>query len=131
MLYDSLMMFDYDKKQAIKKLKNWFDSLNKEKGEIFRIDPFDFSEYDYYSNGENGIDKDGTENMHHRLPSVFDLVLHNKSNERYAISITTDTFTDETLNYCDDYGVDVFYIDVYWILEQNERPSKIKCIQLN
>ena len=118
-------MFDYDKKQALKTLENWFDGFIKAKCDDFCIHPFKFSSYD-------GIVKGGGKKYFwHRLPPVFDFVLFNNSNERYAISITTDTFTDEILSECDDYGVDVYYIDMYWILEQNKRPSKIECIQLN
>jgi len=56
-----------------------------------------------------------------------DILIHNKANPRYYIYLNKPSLTPkqerELLGHC----IDVYYIDIDWILQQKTKPDKLKC----
>jgi len=104
-----------DRKQAIQNLLTWFNSGNI-------IIPFYFREFDgihEYEMGE-GRPKGGNP----------DIIAYDKCNDRYHINLTPKIYSNEYKQECDDCGVGLYYIDINWILQQKEVPTKIECIKI-
>jgi len=88
--------------------------------------PFTFREFDYiyiYGIGEycGNLCKDNY---------TPDIIIIDKTNERYYIDLMPKKYTIEFKKELDDYGIGVYYVDISWILQQTSIPTKIKCIKI-
>jgi len=107
-----------NKKQAVDILYNWFQSG-------IEISPFD---YDYANFA--GVEKNVMCNF---IDEIFDLILYVdpvEKYERYCIRLIhnpSDYYFTKEERYADNI-ISLYYLDVDWILSQNEIPQFIKYI---
>lgn len=111
---------------ARKKLFDWLT----DKEENRPIEPFDFSTDDSYIYDVEEVLKDDMQTYHNCMDTIYpepDIAIEHKSHPRYYIYFNKPVFTSEEFKILYDYGVEPYVIDVNWILDQTNRPSKIKC----
>ena len=111
-----------DKKVAIDIFVKWI-------GKGDDILPFVFRDFDGIHIPRIGEHSDyrGTLCKYNYTP---DIIIFDKSNDRYYIDLTPNKYSIEFKQELDDYGIGVYYIDINWILQQISIPTKIECIKI-
>jgi hypothetical protein len=62
---------------------------------------------------------------------LFDLVIYDKGNIKYGFNFKHIIYSKKNLEDCFDMGINIYYIDTNWILQQTKIPSYIQCIKKN
>ena len=58
------------------------------------------------------------------------MCIRDRGNDRYYIDLTPKKYTIEFKQELDDYTIGVYYVDISWILQQTNIPTKIECIKI-
>jgi hypothetical protein len=111
-----------DKKLAIDIFMKWFD------GGI-NISPFMFREF-YDIHIPIGID-DYCGTVYTDNYNMPDIIIIDKANDRYYIDLTPKIHSNEFIEKCYDCGIDIYYVDINWILQQTSIPIKIECDKIS
>jgi uncharacterized protein YkuJ len=104
-----------NKEKSILLLEKWFPICGAY--QCPDIYPFEFRDY-------SGSSRDLY------LTENFDLLLFDKCNPKYAIDLTNKNYSLKLQKECFDMGIEIYYINIDWILQQTNVPKKIECIKI-
>jgi hypothetical protein len=110
-------------------LQSWLDNLSKDR-DYFDLLPLDIREYDCYLTHHSSRHQFPHPDLY-ALTYFFDLIIVDKSNEKYAIKFSRSEkpyfkYPKWVLSECDDYGIEIINVDLNWILQQKEIPKELK-----
>ena len=124
-----------NKKKAAEKLLSWdiTDMKDTTNGRPFYCSDYDFTidfvnkSCSYYEDEEEEEIVGDFLNRDMEKELKPDILIHNKANPRYYIYLNKPTFTSIQVQELIGYCIDVYFIDVDWILQQKTQPDKLKC----
>ncbi len=127
------------KYRAINRFARWFRDTAILKGgpyycDSLSIPPFEFREFDgvsvYKGQYWNGPLRDLTD-------KGIVVIMDDKDNPRYAVTFINTEKDSRIINQCDHthsecsgYGVDIYAIDIDWVLKQDKIPDKIEYLSV-
>lgn len=117
-----------NKKKAAEKLLSW--DITDMKDTPFYCRDYDFT-LDFVNKFCTYWDDEDEEKWHEWYFKVKDvkpdILIYDKANERYYIYLNKPVFTSTQIKECLDACIDVYFIDIDWILQQKTKPDKLKC----
>lgn len=113
-------------KKAIHLFKSWIIAQERRGS---NIEPFICRDFDAVFSPN--FDHEWSEWIHWP-DNIPDIIIIDKSNDRYHIDLIPKTYSDEYYNILNEYSIGLYYVDYNWILQQSSDiiPSRIKCLKI-